>query len=366
MNIQKSSLNLSPEHQLLLLCCQEFLYKNARPLLQNLISNTPIDWKEAYKLASKQGILSQLCMLLFYKLDGIPPEFIQSLQNTQRYINTRNRQQVNELIRVFKVLQKENIPLLPYKGFAFASQFYHNIFQRISVDIDFALDIKHYKRIQEIMPHLGYEEYKSRIDTDAIANSRAYYLDYPWVRKKDDTILSSVEFHWTPSHQVLNIPIKFHEFMEESTTVKMATHQIPTFKKVPQALFAIIHHGNVDCWGKLKHLVDLGLMLKVLNSNELEELKGLCKKYRIYRSFEIGKSLLQSLFDTTIPSTKIHPSKAWIREIVHGGLHHSHWTESKGKLLFFIQSRDGWWDKIKALGSILHYQFFVKPKLDKI
>ena len=170
------------------------------------------------------------------------------------------------------------------------------------------------------MLSLGYEEFKSNINHDAIEQSRAYYLDYPFVKRNENgQIVFNVEFHWTPSHQILNIPIEFSEFDKQTEDVEFGDHKIKTFNKVHQALFAVIHHGNVDCWGKLKHLLDLALILKTLNKDEKIELEKLCKKYRIHKSFESGKGLLGSILDFEEYS-HIKVSQKWKKDILNGCL----------------------------------------------
>ncbi len=348
----------------LLECISQFLFSSNRKTEIEIHLYQLNSTKHLLEFTAKQGILSPLIhTILFNKLQNLSPAFRQKLQQTNQFITRRNQQQSRELARVFQHLQKAGVPAVAYKGHAFASQFYGNIFQRVSVDIDFALDLKYFEAARTVMFQLGYEELKGGLHEDTIEKSRAYYLDYPFVlRNKEGKIIFNVEFHWTPSHHILNIPITFEEFMDKTEEVKIGRFKTITFDKVHQALFAIIHHGNVDCWGKLKHLVDFALILKTLTDSEIQQLEDLCKKYKIYNSYEIGKAFLARLFDQDIDYKKA-PSDRWIQEVIEGKLT-GNWSDNKRKFLYFISSRDSFRDKISAAFSIIKYQLFIKKHLE--
>jgi len=356
--------NHKPEVVLLLKCCQHFVYQNALTDIKQVLVNEKINWGTLLATSKQHGILLPVIHILTLHRQSlsIPPVIIKKFLNIQQQLISRNKRLAQELVRVEQAFAQKNIKAIPYKGLSLASQFYHNIFQRTSVDIDFALDINEFHKATEIMTQLGYEELKGSLNENAIEKSRAYYIDYPWVMKKGDKVLFNVEFHWTPSHHILNIPIQFADFADATTPVKMGKMQTISFSKVHQALFAVIHHGNVDCWGKLKHLLDFALIIKELDKSETHQLEALCKKYKIYTSYEIGKSFLAQFFqlDTSYNSS---PSQRWTQEILEGKLK-GNWSENKYKFIVFINSRDSWFQKIKAAFSIIKYQFFIKPRLN--
>jgi len=359
------SLNLinRPECELMILCLKQFLGYNSRNAIQSNIDQYSYDWAYFVEIISKQGVILPIAHVYkFFQINSIPTNTGKKLYQTQRYYVKRNQNLVKESIRIYNVLKENELVALPYKGIPLAKQFYGNIFQRISVDIDFALDIQHFEKAKEIMLSLGYEEFKSEVDHNAIEQSRAYYLDYPFVKRNENgDIVFNVEFHWTPSHQILNIPIKFSEFTDETEEIIFGEYKLKTFNRVHQALFAVIHHGNVDCWGKLKHLVDLTLIMNTLNDDELFKLEDLCKKYKIYNSLQTGKALLGAIFkDQRYIDLKV--SKKWVNDIINGSLT-GKWSDNKMKMYYFLKSRDSIKDTITATISILKYQVLIKPKL---
>ena len=352
-----------PECELMILCLKQFLDNNSTTAIQSHIDQCPINWSHFIEFVSKQGVVLPVAHVLkFFQIKSIPADTDKQLHEIQQFYVQRNRSLVNESIRIFTILKKNDLAGIPYKGFFLAKQFYGNTIQRTSVDIDFAMDINQFQQVKEVMLELGYEEFKSNIDMDAIEQSRAYYLDYPFVLKKNGKIVCNVEFHWTPSHHILNIPIQFDEFMDQTEVINFGRHQLQTFNKVHQALFAVIHHANVDCWGKFKHLLDFALIVRNLDESEIEKLENLCKKYKIYNSYQVGKSMLNLIFDHELKSTKT-PSDNWVLDLMNGTLK-GNWSENKRKFIYFLQSRDNFIGKLKSTYSIVKYQLFIKPKLD--
>ncbi len=347
----------------ILLCYSNSSYcKN----VNGLLSNNVINWDEFHRLANQHSIhLPIFHVFTVNQIKNIPTSYTDKLNRFQNFFFKRNKLLLGQLLNIHSEFVNAGLNPIPYKGLPFAKQFYGTIFHRTSVDIDFALDIEHFEKAKEVMLCLGYEEFKSKIDHDTIESSRAYYLDYPFVKRNaKGNIVFNVEFHWTPSHQILNIPIRFKEFAHETEKIKLGQHEITTFNKVHQALFAVIHHGNIDCWGKLKHLVDFALILKVLNEKELDDLEALCKKYKIYNSLLAGKALVnQILLNKENSEYKVPTS--WANDIVNGSLA-GKWSDNKMKIYYFLKSRDTWSDTLSSLYSILKYQLLIKPKIDEL
>jgi len=353
----------SVEVKLFILLFKHFIYNDAQDKIDKVLENNQIQWSELLEFAQKHSVLLPLVHIFtFNKSIDIPTNISKQIQSIRHFFTTRNKNLTRELLRVSNAFQKNGIEIYPYKGFAFAKQFYGNIFQRTSVDIDFALGTEYFMQAKTIMESLGYEEIKGNLnEEDVIEKSRAYYLDYPFVLRKDGKILFNVEFHWTPSHHILDIPISFSEFENNIGTIQFGQHIIDTYDRVSQGLFAVIHHGNVDCWGKFKHLVDFGLMMNKLSEKEIRELELLCKKYKVYKSYLKGQALLFKFFgDARFKHLKI--SKRWENDILEGKLK-GNWSENRMKFVYFISSRDNFLEKIKSAFSIIKYQFYTKKKL---
>lgn len=350
------------ELYLLVKYCQQIVSKNSIDDINHIIATNEIDWMKLHEYAKQHGILPLLRVTLNSRLEGVPLEIKQRFNKLIKNIQDRNNKVYAEMHRVQKAFDEAGVNITPYKGLPMCMQFYNNIYQRLSVDIDFAIKLEEYPKCKPIMQKLGYTEAKGDLDENSIENSRAYYLDYPWTLEKDGKPLFNTEFHWTPSHNILNIPITFDDFKNQTTKEKITPYTVLTFNKVHQALIAIIHHGSVDCWGKLKHLVDLAKIINVLSDAEMEELMTLCKKFKLVKSFEIGKEFLSEVLDYEVETKEKLPQK-WVNDMLHGNLS-GRWSENRAKLYFFLISRDSFWDKVKSLYSIIHYQFFIKPKLN--
>ena len=281
--------------------------------------------------------------------------FLYSKRQAMR--NMVMHQASTELRRLF---DKKGITIRPYKGTHFTRIFHKNLGIRSSIDIDFAITLENLKEASEIMEELGYEAIKGTLNQDHVKRSRAYYLDFPFRKIDKSGYAIIVEFHIAPAHKALYVPVDFRSYLDP--TKKDSAPSSDEFSNVQLALFTIIHHGAVDLWGKMMHLIDLHQILMVLSEAEKEELKETCSEARIVKFLELGIRLNEHLFGVAYNwkyKYKLHPSR--IEKIADDILHSrlsGKWSENRPKLGLHIRFRDSLGDQLRTLRALSRYAFF--------
>lgn len=279
----------------------------------------------------------------------------------------KKRKSLAEIERIQTAFQSENICVLPYKGLMLATQFYGDLRQRDTGDVDFSIDKKHLPATKKIMESLGYQEKKGASDFTNLTNSRAYYIDYSWVIYDEEGHIEHwIEFHWQAANYALFCPYLFENLASKSTTLSILGHQIQTFSKVEHALIIMIHHGIVDGWGELRHLVDLVKVMEELNDEELLELVKLTEKYKVYTSFCMGISIAEKVLDFKqvrlqpyhLKTAKIAPQ---IKAILSGAIL-GDWSEKPIKLWYYLRMRDSLTDRLKSVLFFVRF-FFIELRL---
>ena len=269
----------------------------------------------------------------------------------------RNLMLMREAKIVREVFERGGVTIMPYKGLTFSEIFYRKLGVRYSIDVDFAIDQDDLIKAADLMKSIDYHEIKGTIDREDARKSRAYYLDYPWRKVLDNGFNSIIEFHLAPAHKALFVPVGFRD-MRSSRQVSRE------FSRVEHALFTIIHHGAVDLWGKLLHLVDLHQILNELDKEEQNLLINSCDRARIRKFFELGVHLNNYLFGTnfTLPfkyDLKPHQISKMANEIVQSKLNRN-WSENPRILRYHMEYRDRYSDRFRSIGSLVRYMLFLK------
>lgn len=126
-------------------------------------------------------------------------------------------------------------------------------------------------------------------------------------------------------------------------------------------MLIIIHHGIVDGWGKLRHLIDLTQIDKTLNAEQWKDLCHLTKKYKVYKAIMLGCYIAAHLFDYTFINqtdyTKVAKLSEKIIVQIKDGKLSGKWSQQPIELIYYIQMRDGLVDAVKSLVQFVHYAF---------
>lgn len=290
------------------------------------------------------------------------PQFHQLLNNSYQKRLNRSLNQLNETHRVATAFAVQKIPIISYKGLTFTKQFYKTIDLRDSVDVDFAISKQHLNKIGKIMISLGYQEAKGENDYQNVKKTRGYYIDYSWLLYNDNNQpVCNVEFHWRATATALYVPLIFDDIFKKQTILKIQNQVIRTFQPVYQALLIIVHHGIVDCWGKLRHLIDLIQIDKTLDAQQWQALAHLTKKYKVYKAFMVGCFICEQLLDYVfVNKTNSYRVKKlgdkMIQKIKHDQLR-GKWSQQPVKLIYYLQMRDNFSDFLQSLIQFIRYVF---------
>ena len=339
----------SKDQKLILTICKCFIHNQKIDEATLKESGSRLDFIDENKLSPILFKLSNAA-----KTSGFSLLIAEKLKEIRLFYGQRKKIQLEQILAISKAFKKEGITINTYKGLAFTKQFYPNISFRDSIDIDFSLEPSQISRMGKIMSNLNYKEAKGDNDFENVKLSRGYYIDYSWLLYTENNIpMCNAEFHWQAANSALYVPLNFSLLSEETVEVPVADESITTYNKTHQALILLCHHGIVDGWGKIRHLVDLTQVDKTLNQNEWKKLIELSKQYKVHRSFLLGCNICAKLFDYEFKneidfSSLDKLANKMIPKIMSGDLKLK-WSEQPKKFLYYIQMRDSFADKLKSI-----------------
>lgn len=179
-------MNRITNHELLLHCLRK------EPEASELERLTESDWHDLIQQARSHAVL----YLLYHRLKKrnldsyIPADILQTVRTEYFEQAWRNNSLYNDLSKILKALQQENIPVILLKGAHLAQIVYSNIALRPMSDIDILVKKNDLPKAKDLLLELGYTPLK---DID-IATACASSQHLPPMVKQD---APPVELHWT-------------------------------------------------------------------------------------------------------------------------------------------------------------------------
>lgn len=331
-------------------------------LIRTLTENDQNDTSGIVRLLNQHKITLFVHHFVTNKVVQLFPLFYKNLNFSYQNKLNRSLYQLNETSRVATAFARQKVPLISYKGLTFSKQFYKRIDLRASVDVDFAISKQHLTKIGAIMSSLGYKEAKGNNNYKNLKKTRGYHIDYSWLLyNKNNQPVCNVEFHWRATATALYVPLLFDDIFEKQTILKIQNQAIRTFKPIYQALLIVVHHGIVDGWGKLRHLIDLTQIDKTLTAEEWQTLTHLTKKNKVYKAFTVGCFICEQLLGYTfINKTDTQAVEKLGNKIIVRIFKDElsgKWSQQPVKLIYYLQMRDGFLDFFKSLIQFVRYGF---------
>lgn len=254
-----------------------------------------------------------------------------------------------ESMALTKELNKQSIPYVLYKGRPFAKHYYPSIRLRHSVDVDLGMRLEDIPKAASLLHSLGYEEHKGSIDYKNINASRSYHIDFSYVKRNSEgKILYNIELHWTTAHHVLAIQYGFDKLMAKREALTIGDDLIYTLPKIEQAIIMVIHHGMVDVWGKIRHLIDLHYIIEQLDGAEMDLFISNLKQLKLFRCYNQGLQLL------AIFNNKQAPNALW--GLILSGDMGKNWSDFPKKIVWHLKLRESNTERIRVLYNMTKFK----------
>ena len=219
------------------------------------------------------------------------------------------------------------------------------------------------------MRSLGYVELKEESNFDELEQSRAYHIDYSWVKyNANGRIACNAEMHWQATNSALISPEEFTSLKAKSIEVNILSKEIRLFSKVDNAYLMILHHGLVDNWFQLRHLIDLAVAIRTLTPEEIDSLKQRLSEGKMLTCFYYGVHLCRDILNVNLDlkSPVSLPQYKKYHDAVAFGKLVGKWSDNRSKLYYYLLLQDNHLERIKALIKFVRYSIReVKFKMKK-
>lgn len=166
------------ENKLILLCARLRVNGIAQQEIKKLL-DFPIDWNKAIEISRHQQILP----FLYHNLNGlnlqnfVPKDIFAAMKNDYYSNLLRNSLIEKEIFSILEATNKENIIIIPFRGFGLIQAVYHNSALRTMVDIDILAKEEDFPRIKTIFIQLGYQENADIVFSKKLSSSQSLVIE---------------------------------------------------------------------------------------------------------------------------------------------------------------------------------------------
>ncbi len=290
-------MNRTATHDLLLHCLRE------EPDASRLEQLTESDWHDLIKQARSHAVLYLLNHRLKTRnLDRlIPADILKTIRTEYFECAWRNNNLYNDLSKILKALQQENIPVILLKGAHLAQIVYSNIALRPMSDIDILVKKNDLPKAKKLLLGLGYSPF-NEID---IATACASSQHLPPMVKQD---APPVELHWTIENPTRPFTIDIEGLWQRARPVSVAGVDTLTLSPEDLLLHLCLHTSAHHQYSNgLRAFCDIRETIRHYRDEiNWEELVRRVRQWGVGNAVYLTLHFAKSLLSADVPETLLN------------------------------------------------------------
>jgi hypothetical protein len=247
----------------------------------------------------------------------VPSHILEKLNTANRENLYQQLQNIAEYLRVKEKLDAAGIPAILFKGFSLANDFYENLADRESLDVDLFIHPTDLEKIKPFMRQRGYvaEEPLEQLTDEYIFRE---LCEFNFDKYSGGRRIFHFEFHWRLSMSVFGMDISLAELQPQVVSRLIQHHPVQVFSPSAHLLLAIMHHGGKDQFLQLKQVLDISKILAKENLIDWKWVTMTAEKYHVERVLLVAINLCSKLTGTPIPLVMLEKvSAAEIESLAH-------------------------------------------------
>jgi len=246
---QTFSPTISPELELLLLCARTTIDSQKIDKINALLKQN-IDWNYLLQIADSHGVKALLSFNLSQIFtEKIPHNVSTGLERFFHFYKLHNISHAQELIRLLKLLEDEDIQAIPFKGPVLSILAYDNLTLRQFCDLDILVKEQDFSQAKALLIAQGYQQ----------KNDREHEWLYSQAQLLQDDGRFEVDLHYEISPRAWKLDIT--SFWSRLEAVTLCNTTILTFSPEDSFLLLCVN-GTKDKWCTLKSICDVAQFIE--------------------------------------------------------------------------------------------------------
>lgn len=284
-----------PEFELILNCARSSLDDAAKQRIRALASRE-LDWDAIVSLAHRHRV-SALLQRSLHRAGASVTEGVHTvLTEMNRESSMVALWQTRELLHVVRLLEKKELPCMPFKGPLLGSQLYGDPALRPSLDIDFLIRKDDFSEVRQVLVDDGYRPYR----TMSARRERKFWETQMGFEMVNDDRTAVVELHWAFLNRVHGYHLDPALVWQRSVTVMLAGRPIRSFSN-EDLLQYLCAHGAKSLWSRLSWICDVAELLRKSPDVDWDYLLAQARNLSAERILFLGLRLAHDLLDAPVP-----------------------------------------------------------------
>ena len=275
----------------MLLCCARLDADPAVVHKMRELVQTGVNW-DAFLYEAGRHRMLPLAYRAVRKLEShsVPAAIIDSLTSQFRHVAQRNLQMTMEMLRLIQVLEKEGIPVVPFKGPVLALSAFRDLGSRQFGDIDLLTRRADLQRARSVFMSLGY-----RLQLPLRESQEADYIhsEHAFRFLKDDEEIA-VELHWRLHDRRLAVRLETEELWPRLKTERIWGRDILTFEAEDLLIYLCVH-GAKHYWEHLEWICCLAYFIRTHSNLNWDVIIQRAEKLGVTRIVQLGLLLTSRL-----------------------------------------------------------------------
>ncbi len=217
----------------------------------------PVSWPLVLAAAERHRV-EVLLLRSLETLDDprVPPGFLAGLREHSRRVHRSNLVLCVELLRCLEILDRADVPALPYKGPVLGVVAYGDPGARVFGDLDIVLRRDDAPRAFDALSAAGY-----RIDHPIAPGRAERFFRFHCQHGFQGASGVRVELHWALLPAYLSISLDPYSLWKRRTMVPLAGREVPHFG-AEDLVLVLSAHGYKHFWSRLEWVTSLAEVLR--------------------------------------------------------------------------------------------------------
>jgi hypothetical protein len=284
------------EDELLLQCVRSYMAPESN-CLESVVSQD-IDWEKLIQKAVEHKVMPLLYQSLHrFCPKAVPKTILNQLQELFLSNARRSLFLTSELLKLVKLLERDGIAAIAFKGPVLSVYAYGNLSLRQYVDLDILVRRRDIFRAKDVLLSNGY-----RLSPEMAGEAEAVLLQshHAFVFLPESP-LYSVDLHWAiaqPHHaNALNQEVLW----ERVESVSLGGNSILTFRPEEMMLFLCMH-GSKHSWEQLGWICDVAQLVRSRPDLDWKQVVSDAEKAGCMKSLLLALELAKNLVGGNFPS----------------------------------------------------------------
>lgn len=252
------------------------------------------DWDFFFRALNWHHVAGLVYHALKPHADGLPSFVIDSLRDSNRLISQHNLLLAGEMMRLVRLFDGAEVPVVPLKGPALAASIYSRFSLRPAGDIDFLVHPEDLRAGAETLKASGYEPYtepSEAVELEAAQLGREFFNEERGV---------VAELHGYFLNTVHQFELEPEAVWTRLGETNLDGRQIPRLSAEDTMLY-LCAHGGKHWYERLKWLCDIAELLRSDVEIAWPVLRARAKKLRSERLLWLGCLLSHELLQAPVP-----------------------------------------------------------------